>query len=82
VVHHAITRDVFLDVVLHVFLQLWGQIAQAQVAFLIVPDDNVGSGALLGMLSNPRGDLVVGRAGGDKRPVRAPAVLLFRGFLS
>src|SRR3989449_10421750 len=70
VIHHAIARDVLLDVVLHVFLQLWGQIAQAQVTFFIVPDDDVGAGALLGVLADPRGDLVVGRAGGDKRPVR------------
>src|SRR5712692_1009141 len=70
VVHHAIARDVLLDVVLHVFLQLWGQVAQAQVAFPVVPDDDVGSGTFLGMLADPRGDLFVGRASGDKRPVR------------
>src|SRR5437899_6065090 len=68
-VHHAIARHVLLDVVLHVFLQFRGQVTQAQVAFPVVPDDDVGSGALLGVLADPRGNLVVGRAGGDKRPV-------------
>src|SRR5947209_10037235 len=69
-VHHAIARHVLLDVVLHVFLQFRGQVTQAQVAFPVVPDDDVGSGALLGVLADPRDNLVVGRAGGDKQPER------------
>src|SRR2546428_710292 len=71
VVHHAIARDVLLNVVLHVFLQLGGQVAQAQVAFPVVPDDDVCTGTFLGVLADPRGTLVIGRTGGDKRPVRA-----------
>src|SRR5438132_441361 len=69
-VHHAIARHVLLDVVLHVFLQFRGQVTQAQVAFPVVPDDDVGSGTFLGMLADPRDNLVVGRAGGDKQPER------------
>src|SRR3989441_5421303 len=69
-VHHAIARDVLLDVVLHVFLQFRGLVTQAQVAFPVVPDDDVGSGTFLGVLADPRDNLVVGRAGGDKQPER------------
>ena len=69
-IYHAIARDVLLDVVLHVLLQFGGQVAQAQVTFPVVPDDDVGTGTFLGVLADPDGDLVISRAGGDKRPVR------------
>src|SRR5512147_1006267 len=69
-VHDTVARDAGRDVVLHVFLQFRRQIAQAKVAFLIVPDDDVGARAFLGMLNNPRGDLIVSRTRGHKPPER------------
>src|SRR5574341_813976 len=69
-VHDTVARDAGRDVVLHVFLQFRRQIAQAQVAFLIVPDDDVGARAFLGVLADPRGDLIVSRTRGHKQPER------------
>ena len=41
VVNHPVTWNELLDVVFHVLLEFQGQIAQVQVAFFIVPSDNL-----------------------------------------
>ena len=48
-----------MDVIFHVFLKLVRQITQTQVAFLVVPGNDLGTGTFLGILLNPRRDLVV-----------------------
>ena len=37
---------------------------------LIVPHDDFGTGTFLGVVTNPRGDFVVGHTGGHIRPIR------------
>lgn len=39
-----------------------------QIAFLIIPRDDLGAWAFLGVLADPGCDLVVCCAGGDARP--------------
>ena len=36
---------------------------------MIIPHDDLGTGTFLGVFADPRGDLFVGHAGGDKRLV-------------
>ena len=67
VIHDAVTRDVSLNVILHVFLELGRQIAQTQVTFLVVPGNDLGTRTFLRIFLNPLRDLVVGCAGGDQR---------------
>src|SRR5438552_4531404 len=67
VVDHPVTRNELLDVIFHVLLEFQGQIAQVQVAFFIVPSDNLRARTLLCMFTNPRNNLIIGRAGGDER---------------
>src|SRR5215470_1602357 len=42
-IHDPITRNISLDVIFHEFLELVGKIAQAQVAFLVVPGNDLGT---------------------------------------
>ena len=65
-VNDAVARQELWDVVLHVFLNLRRQIAQAQVALLVVPGDDFRAGTFLRVLANPSGNLVVRRAGGHE----------------
>src|SRR5438034_8017458 len=67
VVHHPVTRNEFLDVIFHVLLKFQRQIAQVQVSFFIVPGDDLGARTLLCMFTNPRNNLIIGRAVGDER---------------
>ena len=67
VIHDAVTRDVSLDVILHVFLEFVRQIAQAQVAFLVVPGNDLGARTFLRIFLNPRSDLIVGCTAGNQR---------------
>ena len=67
VMHHSVTGDVLLDIILHVLLEFQRQIAQAQVAFLIVPGNDLGTRKLFGVFTDPRSNLFVGGAGGDER---------------
>jgi len=48
-----------VDVIFHVFLELVRQIAQAQIAFLIVPGNDLSARTFLRMFLNPLRDLVV-----------------------
>src|SRR6266496_1221807 len=66
VVHHPVTRNELLDVIFHVLLKFQRQIAQVQVAFFIVPSDNLRARTLLCMFTNPRNNLIISRAGGDE----------------
>src|SRR5437764_891774 len=45
-----------------------GQVAQMQVAFLVVPGNNFGTRTLFSMVADPRGDLIVGCTGRNERP--------------
>src|ERR1041385_7647959 len=67
VVNDPVARDELGDVVLDVFLSFSGQIAQAQVALLVVPLDDFDPRTFLGVLSDPGRDLAIGCAGGDER---------------
>src|SRR5882724_13072900 len=67
VVDHPITWNELLDVIFHVLLKFQGQIAQVQVAFFIVPSDDLTARALLCMFANPRSNFIIGRAGGNER---------------
>src|SRR5213593_3517098 len=49
-------------------LEFQRQIAQVQVAFLVVPGNNLGTGTVFSVFTDPRSNLVVGRSGGDKGP--------------
>jgi len=66
-IHDAVTRDILMDVILHVFLKLRRQITETQVAFLVIPGNDLSARPFLGIFLNPFGDLVVGRTGGDDR---------------
>ena len=66
-VNNAISRNEFADVILHINLEVFGQVAQAQVPLLIVPNDDFGLGSLFRVLAYPAPDLFVGGAGGDER---------------
>src|SRR5437899_2805934 len=61
-------RNELLDVILHILLEFQRQIAQVQVAFLVVPGNNLGTGTVFSVFTDPRSNLVVGRSGGDKGP--------------
>ena len=67
VIHDAVTRDISMDVILHVFLKLVRQITQTQVAFLVVPGNDLGTRTLLRIFLNPLRDLVVSCTAGDQR---------------
>jgi len=67
VIDDAVTWDVSLDIIFHVFLELRRQIAQPQVAFLIVPGNDLGARPFLRIFLNPVSDLVVCCAAGDQR---------------
>src|SRR5688500_8048819 len=54
-------------VILHIFLKFPGQVAQAKISLLVIPRDDFDARTFLCVLFNPRGDLVVSRARGDKR---------------
>ena len=43
VMHHPVTRNELLDVILHELLEFQRQIAQAQVAFFIVPSNDLSA---------------------------------------
>lgn len=45
-----------------------GKSLKMQIAFLIIPRDDLGAWAFLGVLADPGCDLVVCCAGGDARP--------------
>src|SRR6188472_3257914 len=66
-IHDAVTRDILMDVILHVFLKLRRQITETQVAFLVIPGNDLSARPFLGIFLNPFGDLVVGRTVGDDR---------------
>jgi len=66
VVHDAIARDELLDVILHVLLEFQRQIAQVQIAFLIIPGDDFCAWAFLSVLANPRRNLIVSCPGGNE----------------
>src|SRR5688572_24983099 len=66
VVNDAVARQVLRDVVLHVFLELGRQVAQAHVPLLVVPGDDFRAGTFLRVPANPFGNLVVRRAGGHE----------------
>src|SRR6266513_6295735 len=68
VVHHPVTRNELLDVILHVLLKLQRQIAQVQIAFFVIPGDDLGAWTFFGAFANPCRNLIVGCAGGDERP--------------
>src|SRR5262249_15262569 len=67
VIHDAITRNIPVDVLLHVFLEFVRQIAQAQIPFLVVPSNNLSTRTFFRVSLDPRGDLIVGCAAGDQR---------------
>jgi hypothetical protein len=67
VIDHAIARHKVADVILHVLLEFQRQLAQAQVAFFVVPGNDLRTRTFSGVLANPRGDLIVGCARGDER---------------
>ena len=66
-IHDAVTRDVAIYVILHVFLKLMRQITQTQVAFLVVPGNDLCARTLLRMFLNPLRDLFVSRTAGYQR---------------
>ncbi len=68
VMHHSVTRNEFLNIILHVLLEFQGQVAQMQVAFLVVPGNNFGTRTLFRMIADPFGDFTVGCTGGNERP--------------
>ena len=65
--HHPVPRDELLDVILHKLLEFQGQIAEVQIAFFIIPGNDLCAWAFLRVFADPCGDLTVDRAGGDKR---------------
>jgi hypothetical protein len=67
VVHHPVPWNELLDVILHVLLEFQRQIAQMQVAFFIVPRNDLGARTLFGVFADLGLDLVVGGAAGDER---------------
>src|SRR5437899_8116382 len=68
VMYHSVTRNILLDVILHELLEFQRQIAQMQIALLIVPGNDLGARTFFGVLADPRRALVIGRASGDERP--------------
>src|SRR5437870_13880870 len=62
VVHHPVTRKELLDVILHVFLEFQGQIAQVQVGLFVIPGNELGARLLLSMSADSRSYLIVSRA--------------------
>lgn len=67
VINDPVTRNVSLYIIFHVFLELLRQIAQPQVAFLIVSGNNFGTRAFLRIFLNPLSDLIVCCTAGDQR---------------
>src|SRR5947208_6898260 len=67
VVNHPVTWNELLNVIFHVLLEFQRQIAQVQVAFFIVPGDNLTARTFFCMFANPRSNLIIGRAGGNER---------------
>src|SRR6266550_1353401 len=67
VIDDAVTRDVSLDVILHVFLELGRQITQTQVTFLVVPGNDLRTRTFLRIFLKPLRDLGVSCAGSDQR---------------
>src|SRR5947208_11021598 len=68
VVNHPVTWNELLDVIFHVLLEFQRQITQVQIAFLIVPSDDLTARTLLCMFAYPSSNLIVRRTGGDERP--------------
>ena len=68
VMHHPVTRNELLNIILHVLLELQGQVAQMQVAFFVVPGNDFGTRTLFSMVVDPLDNLFVGCAGGNERP--------------
>src|SRR5947207_3620561 len=67
VMHYPVTRNELLNVILHVLLEFQGQVAQMQVAFLVVPGNDFGARTLFSVLADPLGNLIIGCASGDER---------------
>src|SRR5438132_8616628 len=65
VMYHSVTRNILLDVILHELLEFERQIAQMQIAFLIVPGNDLSAWAFPGVFADPRCDLIVGCASSD-----------------
>jgi hypothetical protein len=67
VIDDTVTREVSVEVIFHLFVELRRQIAQAQVAFLVVPDNDFYPRAFFGIFAYPLRDLFVGRSGRNER---------------
>src|SRR6266480_7530877 len=66
VMHHPVTRNELLNIILHVLLEFQRQVAQMEVKLFVVPLNDLGTRALFSMLANPRDKLVIGCAGSNE----------------
>jgi hypothetical protein len=66
--HHSVTRNELLNIILHVLLEVHREITQVYVAFFVVPCNDFCRRALFSMIADPRCNPIVDCACGDKRP--------------
>src|SRR5277367_1550784 len=62
-IDHPVAWDELCNIILHILLGCRWQVAQTQVALVIIPNDDISAGSFFGVLANPCGHLVVRRAG-------------------